>query len=50
MRSSPAGGTLFLWFPAPEPGTMVLFGTGLLLIGIIVRRKQLHEREGLIDG
>jgi hypothetical protein len=40
----------------PEPSTMLLFGTGLLLLGIIVHRKQLRakaeyrpDRHGLID-
>jgi hypothetical protein len=33
----------------PEPGTMLLFGTVVLLIGIVVRRKRLHVRNGLID-
>jgi hypothetical protein len=33
----------------PEPATVLLFGSGLLLFGIIVRRKQLHARRiGLI--
>jgi hypothetical protein len=36
----------------PEPGTLLLFGTGLLLLGIIVHRKHLREKAGntgLID-
>jgi hypothetical protein len=36
--------------PVPEPGTMLLFGSGLLVFGIIVHRKKLHVRDGLIDG
>jgi len=37
----------------PEPSTMLVFGSGLLLLGIIVYRKQLHvrrpDRHSLID-
>jgi hypothetical protein len=36
----------------PEPGTLLLFGSGLLLLGIIVHRKQLRAKAGntsLID-
>jgi hypothetical protein len=32
----------------PEPRTMVLFGSGLLLIGIVVRRKQVRAKAGNI--
>ena len=32
----------------PEPGTLLLFGTGLLLLGIIVHRKQLRAKAGNI--
>jgi hypothetical protein len=36
--------------PVPEPSTLSLFGLGLLLMGIIVHRKQLHVRDGLMFG
>ena len=32
----------------PEPSTMLLFGSGLLLLGLIVHRKQLHAKTGNI--
>jgi len=35
--------------PVPEPSTLLLFGSGLLLLGIIVYRKRLHAGNGLID-
>ena len=35
--------------PVPEPSTTLLWGSGLLLVGIIVRRKQLRARDDLID-
>jgi len=34
--------------PIPEPGTLLLFGSGLLLLGIIVHRKQLRAKVGNI--
>ena len=35
--------------PVPEPGTLLLFGSGLLLLGIIAYRKMLRAGDRLID-
>jgi hypothetical protein len=37
----------FLEF-VPEPGTLLLFGSGLLLFGIIAYRKELRAKAGNI--
>jgi hypothetical protein len=46
LTTSATGGQNFISVPTPEPGTMVLFGAGALLMGLGCVRRRLAKRQG----